>query len=195
MGIPKSTYAYTLDSIGTGVRYQSFVFSQLNDGSESDSVGTVVFAGVFYRTDGTIDEYQIGDQTAILSGYGWDIQTGIGENLPYLAEYSDLIDMHLRAYLTGELLFYSPTLFTPGTRSTYFSLVGSGQEAFDLTNLDEPTFTSVNVALDNVYLLKTQEGYYIKIWIREIDYINYVVPYYNVLFDYKVQPIAGLRVL
>lgn len=194
--LPKSARTYFVDSIGTGVTFRTFIFSKLNDGSKSDSVGTLIYAGVFYRTDGTIDGFQQGDQTQIISGFGWDTQTGIGYNIPYLQENNLYIDMNMRQNSSGVLVFSSPALFPPGTRTTFFSLIGQGQDAFDLTNLDEPVDFSADVDSNNVYLLKLQEGNYVKVWVKSIRFIaGAVPPYYNVIFDYKVQPIADLRVL
>jgi len=194
--VSKSIHSFVVDSIKTGITYQTFISSRLNDGSLSDSTGTLVYAGVFYRTDGTIDQFEPGDQTLIVSGFGWDVQTGEGFNIPYLAENTDFIDLHMRQNLSGILVFYAPSLFNPGTRLTFFELIGSGEEAFDSTVLAEPSLTSIDVDSNNVYLLKTQEGYYIKIWVKAINLIpDVVAPYDNVLFDYKVQPVAGLRVL
>ena len=79
--IPKDSHSFTVGPIGTGVKFRSFVLSRLNDGSESDSVATINYAGVLYRTDGTIDEYQPADTSVIKSGYGWNFQTGEGFNL------------------------------------------------------------------------------------------------------------------
>lgn len=194
--VSKSIHSFVVDSIKTGITYQTFISSRLNDGSLSDSTGTLVYAGVFYRTDGTIDQFEPGDQTLIVSGFGWDVQTGEGFNLPYMAENTDFIDLHLEQNLSGILVFYSPSLFTPGTRFTLFSLVGSGEGAFDSTTLAEPSLTSIDVDINNVYLLKTQDGYYIKVWVKDLKQIPDVVsPYYRALFDYKVQSVAGLRVL
>lgn len=196
VNLSKSTHSYIVDSIGTGVRFKSFIFSRLNDGTKSDSVGTIVYAGVFYRTDGIVDQYQPGDQTQIVSGYGWNLQTGAGYNIPYLSENANFIDMQMRQNSSGILVFSSPALFAPGTRTTLFNLVGQGQDAFDLTSLDEPAAFSADVDSNNVYLLKLQEGNYIKVWVKAIRFIaNAVPPFYNVIFDYKVQPIPELRAL
>ncbi|HSD62977.1 MAG TPA: hypothetical protein VLB50_04235 [Ignavibacteriaceae bacterium] len=194
--LSKSTLSYTVDSIGTGVRFRTYIFSKLSDGTKSDSVGTIIYAGVFYRTDGIIDEYQPGDQTQIICGFGWDEQTGTGYNIPYLNENANFIDMNMRQNSSGILVFSSPALFSPGIRTTLFSLVGQGQAAFDQTDLTEPVNYSADVDSNNVYLVKLQEGIYVKVWVRDVRFItNSVPPFYNVIFDYKLQPIVGLRVL
>ncbi len=194
--LSKSTNTYIVDSIGTGIRFRTYIFSRLTDGTKSDSVGTLIYAGVFYRTDGTIDEFQPGDQTQIICGYGWDVQTGRGSNIPYLQENENFLDLNMRQNSTGILVFSSPALFSPGIRTTLISIVGTGQDAFDLTELDEPQDYLADVDSNTVYLLKLQEGNYVKIWVKSINFVaGAVPPFFNVLFDYKVQPIAGLRVL
>jgi len=193
---PSAVHSHTIDSIGTGTRFHTYVTAVLNDGTESDSAGTLIYAGVFYRTDGTIDEYQPGDTSFIESGYGWNIQTGRGTNYLFNSSNTGMIDILLRGGINDSLTFYSPNLFAPGTKSTKFLTIGPGQEAFDLTQLSEPDMDSVRVDSDYVYLVKTQEGYYVKLWVRAIYYIaGSIPPYHNVVFDYKVQPVADLRVL
>ncbi len=193
---PSTVHSHTVDSIGTGTKFHTYVIARLNDGSESDSTGSLVYAGVFYRTDGTIDEYQPGDTSFIESGYGWNIQTGKGTNYLFNSSNTGMIDIILRGGVNDSLTFYSPDLFSPGTKSTKFLTIGPGQEAFDLTVLSEPDKDSVRVDSDYVYLIKTREGNYVKIWVKSVNYIaGSIPPYHNVLFDYKVQPIADLRVL
>ena len=48
-------------------------------------------------------------------------------------------------------------------------LIGSGQSGFDETNLPEADETILLAENDNVYFLKTQDNYYIKIWIKSVD--------------------------
>ena len=90
----------------------------------------------------------------------------------------------------GGLKFYSPINYLTGGKTTLYSVVDTGQAAFDQTTLDEPTFSVVDVAANTVYLIKTQEGYYIKVWIKNISFANNVNTAY---FDYKVQPIIDLN--
>lgn len=194
--IPYVIHTYTIPYIGRGIRYRTFVTSELKDGTESDSVSTIVYAGIYSGTDGTIDEYQPDDSTVIKSGYGWNTETGTGSNLFYTAENSWSIDMHLRAGTDDSLKFYSPILFPPGTKLTRFRDIGTGQQSFDDINLPEPFEDSVRVISDHVYLIKTNKDYYIKIWVKDVHFVaGAIPPYYNVVFDYKVQPISGLRVL
>ncbi len=194
--LPSSVHYFTVDSIGLNTRYETFVFSELDDGTESDSTGTLMYAGVYYRTDGTIDEYQPGDSSFIESAYGWDIQTGKGTNYLFNSTNAAMIDMTMRGGENDSLTFYSPNHFSPGTRTTKFLKVGPGQDAFDQTYMNEPDKDSVNVDSNYVYLLKTMDGYYIKVWVKAVNYIaGAIPPYYSVTFDYKVQPIEGLKVL
>lgn len=194
--IPKVTHSFTIGPIGTRVKFQSFIFSQLDNGTESDSAGTVIYAGVFYRTDGTIDEYQQGDSTVIKSGYGWNTVTGNGMNLFFDTENAANIDINLRAGEGDSLTFFSPSVFSPGIKSAKLMRIGTGEEAFSETILPEPTADSVRVDTNNVYLIKTQEGYYIKLWVKSIHYVaGSIPPFYNITFDYKLQPIAEFRLL
>ena len=194
--LPPSVHYFTVGSIALNTRYESFVFSELNDGTESDSAGTLIYSGIYEWNDGTIDEYQPGDTTIIKSGYGWNIQTGKGTNYLFHSSNADMIDMIMRGGVNDSLTFYSPDKFSPGTRSTKFIKIGPGQDAFDQTYLSEPYEDSVRVDSNSVYLLKTTEGYYIKIWVKSIHYIaGSIPPYHNVVFYYKVQPLAGLKVL
>ncbi len=195
-GFPPSVHYFTIDSIGLNSRFQTFVFSELDDGTESDSTGTPVYAGVYYRTDGTIDQYKSGDTSIIKSGYGWNIQNGQGTNYLFDPSNAGTIDMIMRGEVNDSLTFYSPDQYPPGTRSTKFLKVGTGQDAFDQTNLTEPDKDSIRIDSNYVYLLKTMEGYYIKVWVKAIHYLaGAIPPYYNVVFDYKIQPIEGLKVL
>lgn len=187
---------YTVDSLALNTRYESFVISELNDGSEGDSAGTLAYAGIYQNTDGTIDEYQQEDSIIIKSGYGWNIQTGEGTNYFFNSSNADMIDMIMRDGVNDSLTFYSPDKYSPGTKTTKIIKVGPGQDAFDQTYLSEPDMDSVRVDSNYVYLLKTMDGYYIKIWVKAIHYIaGAIPPYHNVVFDYKVQPIEGLKVL
>lgn len=194
--IPYVVHSYTIPYIGRGIRYRTFVTSELKDGSEGDSIGTFIYAGIYTGTDGAIDEYQPDDSTVIKSGYGWNTQTGTGENLFYTPGNTGSIDIQMRAGKDDSLTFYSPILFPPGTKLTRFRDIGEGLEAFDNTNLPEPDEDSVRVISNDVYLIKTDKDNYIKVWVKDIHFIaGAIPPYYNVVFDYKVQPIPGLRVL
>ncbi len=193
---PSSVHYFTVDSIGLNSRFETFVFSELDDGTESDSTGTPIYAGIYYRTDGTIDEYQPGDTTFIESGYGWNITNGVGTNYQFNSSNSGMIDMIMRGGVNDSLTFYSPDHYSPGTRSTKFAKVGPGQNAFDQTYLPDPDKDSVRVDSNYVYLLKTSDGHFIKVWVKAINYIaGSIPPYHNVEFEYKIQPVEGLKVL
>ncbi len=187
---------YTVDSIALNTRYETYVFSELNDGTESDSTGTLVYSGIYQASNGTIDEYQPDDSTVIKSGYGWDILTGEGTNYFFNSSNTGTIDMIMRGGVNDSLTFYSPDIYSPGSKSTKFIKVGPGQDAFDQTYMNEPYQDSVRVNNNYVYLLKTMDGYYVKIWVKDIHFIaGAIPPYHNVIFDYKVQPVKGLKVL
>jgi hypothetical protein len=188
----RSPRTYTLSSLERGVRYKTYVSAVLNDGTRSDSVATPVFGGVYYNNNGVIDEFS--SNNGAESGYGWDPVTGAGNQYSYTSSNVSNIDLHLRSE-DGQLKFFSPNIQSPGTKTTLIRLIGTGDDAFDQVNLEEPNLTSVNVNEDEVYLLKTDEGYYIKVWVKDINLVVSVPPYNEVSFEYKVQPIEGLRIL
>ena len=186
--VNKLVNSYTVSSIDRNVRYKSTILAELTNGIQSAFVETPVYSGVYYNNNGSINSHF--DENS-LSGYGWDIQSGNGNQYLYIENNSSLIDFHLRE-TSGTLFFYSPDAFEPNFKSSKINLVGFGQTAFDQTDLTEPDKTLIGIADESVYLLKTQAGYYIKIWIRDIDNIQ---NYSNVKFDYKVQSLEGLRIL
>lgn len=186
--IPKNSHTATINSIGRGTKYISYLFSELEDGTRSDSVATKIYGGIFYNDDGVIDEFS---QSSTESGYGWNSNAGIGTQYSFTQTNAPAIDMHLRVQ-GGILKFFSPIKFLQGGKNTLFSDIGTGQDAFGKTDLDEPEFDEITVVDDHVYLLKTQENNYIKIWISRIDVVNGLNKVY---FEYKVQPIINLRVL
>ena len=197
--IGKSTHTHTIYNLLVNkIKYQTYVVSELTDGTKSDSMKTPVYAGIFYDTTGSIDSYNSSDNSQ--SGYGWDVNTGKGTKYSYDPDNSKKIDLHLREESTGELFFKSPD-FLDGLVKIYkytkMILVGFGQDAFDETMIDKPDSlfrTEAHVITDGVYLLETQEGNYIKIWVKKYE-AEGNPSYYNVQFYYKVQPIAGLKVL
>ncbi len=190
--VDKNVHLYNVNSINKGSKYISYVYSMLADGTKSDSVATDIYGGVYFYNDAAIDEYT--SSGAAKSGFGWSAQNGFGQQYSYVQSNASNIDLHLRK-VNDRLKFFSPDQYPPGEKSTKISLVGQGQSAFDNTNLDEPTAASVDVDSTNVYLLKTQEGYYVKIWVKTIGSVDDIPPYNHVVFDYKVQPISGLRIL
>ena len=188
--LPDTVHSYTVSPIDRNVKYKSSVLAELTDGTQSNSIETQVYGGVYYNNNGSIDSYtQTGNS---LSGYGWDIQSGNGNQYLYIENNSVLIDLHLRE-TTGDLYFYSPDFFGANYKSSKIDLVGLGREAFEETELDEPDRTGYLVTAESVYLLKTEEGNYIKIWVKDIDEVD--DQYFNVKFEYKVQPVAGLRIV
>jgi hypothetical protein len=190
INVPAASNSQAINSIVPMRRYQTFVTAVANNGVRSDSVGSIVYAAVF-ASEGKIDEYQLTGTAQ--SGFGWETFFGIGTQHPYTAGNAGSIDLHLRSATTGgQLNFYSPNLQAPGTRMTAFGLIGAGQDAFDQSQLDEPTSTSIAVVDNNVYLLKLESGHYVKIWVKSTTSAG---GFRTVNFDYKLQPIQGLRVL
>jgi hypothetical protein len=191
--LPKTQKSFQVLSIMRGTRYKTFLLSELEDGTRSDSLETEIYSGVFYNNDGVIDSYTAGPGNA-RSGYGWDVFTGAGAQYAYTGANAGVIDIHLRL-LENELFFFSPNTFETLFKLTSYGLVGSGSSAFDDTNLEEPNRSLIKVEQDNVYLLKTQEDHYIKIWVKAIDPPTATENYYTVEFDYKLQPVEGLRIV
>lgn len=197
--LDKSIKTYTVNDIEPMKRYKSFVIAELTDGTRSDSVETPVYGGVFYNTDGSIDSYNSSGNSQ--SGYGWDINTGEGTQYSFIQANSKKIDLHMREESTGALFFKSPDfldeLLGTSYKYTRMDLIGYGQEAFDETIISKPDSlfrTEAPVSKDGVYLIKIQEGNYIKVWVKDIQQIGNPA-YFNVKFYYKVQPIVGLRIL
>ncbi len=196
--LDKSVKSYTVNDIQPMKRYKTFIVAELTNGTKSDSIQTPVYAGIYYNTNGSIDSYTSSGNSQ--SGYGWDVSTGEGTQYSFNQANSKKIDLHLREESTGELFFKSPD-FLDGIVEIYkytrMALIGFGQETFDETLISKPDSlfrTEAPVSKDGVYLLKTQEGNYIKIWIKDYEQTGSPA-YFNVKFYYKVQPIAGLRIL
>ena len=183
---------YSIDPLDRGRRYKTYLCSELEDGTLSDSLETEIYAAVFYNTDGVIDSYVQNSST--LSGFGWNISTGAGTPYSYTQGNAALIDLHLEETHSAPY-FYTPNAFDDNFKLTRMKLVGSGKTGFDETNLPEADVTILSVEYDNVYLLRTQDDYYIKIWIKSVEPPGLTQDYYTIHFDYKVQPIKGLRVL
>jgi hypothetical protein len=190
--VPKTSTTQIVNSISRGTRYRSYVWAVLSNGTRSDSVATRIYGGVYFNNDGSIDEFS--SNGAAESGFGWDPNSGAGTQYAFTSSNFAFIDLHLRSDAGNNLLLYSPNV-QGGNKTTLLGLVGAGEAAFDKTDLEEPTLTSISVAANNVYLLKTQENNYIKVWVKAVNNVVSVPPYDNVTFDYKVQPIEGLRVV
>ena len=186
--VPKTYSSQIINSIIPLKRYRSYVTAELTNAVKSDSIGSKIYAPVF-ANNGLIDEYMVTGNAK--SGFGWDTDFGVGIQYPFTSGNADYIDLHARDDGTG-LRFYSPDQYNPGKKRTYFELVGQGKTAFDQTDLNEPSATSLAVIADNVYLLKLESGHYVKIWVKQLQTIS---GYRQISFDYKVQPVAGLRVL
>jgi hypothetical protein len=183
------THNCYLSSIQRDVIYKSYVAAVFSDGSKSDSVPTNVFAGIYYNNDGVIDQDANGD-TTFKSGYGWDINSGAGHRYSFVRKNAANIDIYCMD--ENGLKFYSPNMYLTGGKITFFGVVGTGSQAFDQTNLSEPQDSSISISVDNVYLIKTEEGNYIKLWVSRFDNIADIS---EVVFDYKVQPVSGLRIV
>lgn len=194
--LSKSVHTYTLPAIGVNTKYRSYVTAELTDGTRSDSLETEIYAGVYFNTNGSIDSHTSSGNSQ--SGYGWDINTGSGTQYTFNQANSNKIDLHLREETTGILFFKSPDFLDDfaGTnyRFTRMNLIGYGQETFDEYTADEPDRTEAPVSEDGVYLMMTEDGNYIKVWVKSIEQTGNP-SYFNVIFDYKVQPIAALRVV
>lgn len=179
-------------SIDRGTRYKTFLLAELNDGAGSDSLETNVYGGIFYNNGSQIDSYK--ENSSSESGFGWNVTTGTGTQYPYTEGNADKIDIHIRE-LGDEPYFFSPNGLDENYKLTRIKNIGSGQEAFDETDLPEADETFLIVNLGDIYLVKTQEEYYAKIWIKSITPPDDNQSYYTVQFEYKLQPIRGLRVL
>jgi hypothetical protein len=197
--LDKSVKSYVVNDIQPMNRYKTFVIAELTDGTRSDSIETPVYGGIFYNNNGSIDSYNTSGNSQ--SAYGWDISTGSGTQYSFNQANSKKIDLHMREESTGALFFKSPDfldeLLGTSYKYTKMDLIGYGQEAFDETIISKPDSlfrTEAPVSKDGVYLLKTQEGNYIKIRVKDIEQTGNPA-YFNVKFYFKVQPIVGLRVL
>jgi len=190
--LSKTIKSHSINPLERGKRFKTFVLAERNNGIKSDSLETEIYAGVFYNVDGEIDSYvSVGSS---MSGFGWNISNGVGTQYPYTQSNSNKIDLHVRE-LSDVPYFFSPGGLDPGFKLTRIKNIGSGQEAFDETDLPEADETFLEINLGDVYLVKTQELYYAKIWIKNIDPPNALRAYYIIQFDYKLQPIKNLRIL
>ena len=189
--VSKNTLSYRVDSLAMGTRYFTSIRAELNDQTSSDTVSTPIYGAVFYNNDGLIKEYVQGDST--LSGFGWPFPSYTqGFPYDYKAANSGLIDLNLW-HSGSTLMFYSPASHPPGSRITLLGLVGANQGAFDQTSgLAEPVLDSIAIQNEQVFLLKTKENHYIKVYVKNITQENNRSV---ISFWYKVQSVPGLRVL
>lgn len=185
-------------NIQIGVRYKSYVYAVNNDGKRSIPFGTVIYAGVYFG-EGVIDEFKLTGPAR--SGYGWNPSTGAGAQYSFAQANYPNIDLHMRLDSASNVLtFYSPNVKAafPGARITRFAVVNkTGQAGFDLVEgLEEPSLAAVSVVKDNVYLLKTQDSIYVKVWVKNIKTTGTGTDAYRTAeFEYKIQPITNLRVV
>ncbi len=190
--VNKNVSSFNVDNLVSGTRYRTSVSAELNDGTASDTVSTSIYGAVFYRTDGMMDEFT-SDSSNSKSGYGWPTHSQ-GYEYEYITSLAPVIDVNLRRNSSGKLMFYNPLTKAPGSRKTKMLLVGSGEEAFNQTDLREPDSDSLEVALEKVFLLKNQDNYYIKVYVKSIE-TEGNNSYSTIKFEYKVQTVQNLRVL
>ena len=186
---------YNVLSLVRGERYKSMVYSTTGS-KNSQSAESIIYSGV-YLGEGLIDEFSTSSSTK--SAYGWDQSTGLGIQYDYTSANSGVIDLEMRS-AAGQLTFYSPDAVPSSPisnpRTTKFSLVGTGEGDFNkplssYSDLTEPSSLSIGVTKDNVYLLKTQDSIYVKLWIRIVSGATYQ----TATFRYKLQPVQNLKVL
>jgi predicted secreted protein len=187
----KNIKTHNINPLERGKRYRTLLVAELNNGIKSNTLQTDIYAGVFYNTDGKIDAYF--ENSSSMSGYGWDFETGVGTQYPYTQSNAGKMDIHLEEFRSAPY-FFSPSLDT-GFKLTRMKNIGSGQTTFDETDLPEADETFLPVNLGDVYLVKTEEGFYAKVWIKSITPPGTSQNYYTITFDYKLQPINGLRIL
>ncbi len=196
--IPKIESRKRTLQIERGVRYKSYVYAINNDGKRSVPFGTVIYAGVYYG-EGQVDEFKLTGTAK--SGFGWNPSTGEGTQYSFGQSNYPYIDLHLRVDSASNVLtFYSPNVKAayPGARVTRFALVNkTAQDGFDLVEgLEEPSLAAISVVKDNVYLLKTQDSIYVKVWVKNIKTTGSGTDAYKTVeFEYKIQPITNLRVV
>lgn len=187
-----------IQDIKRGIRYKTYVYAVNQDNKKSIPFGTLIYAGVYYG-DGVIDEFKLTGTAK--SGYGWNPATGEGAQYSFGQSNYPNIDLHMRLDSASNVLtFYSPNVKAsfPGARITKFAVVPkTGQDGFDLVEgLEEPTLSAVSVVKDNVYLLKTQDSIYVKVWVKNIKTTGSGADAYkSAEFEYKIQPIVNLRVV
>jgi len=94
-------------------------------------------------------------------------------------------DMRLVAS-NDTLSFQSPSIYGPGTRTTYFVNMGPGD--FDTYSgvTNEPNFLSLAVDTGDIVVAKTEDGNYVKIYVEAIDLQNNTAT-----IRYAYQNIAG----
>ncbi|MCU7496706.1 MAG: hypothetical protein HF314_06720 [Ignavibacteria bacterium] len=195
--VVKSDSAFHIINLDAGrnTRYQTKVYSVKGDGTRGAAATSVVYAAIYEYTNQTIDEFN--PSPSAKSGYGWDPYLGGGTQMEYKLDNANKIDLNLR--MDGAALkFFSPSSQKApltGGHNTLLILVGTGQAAYDKAEgLPEPNLSEIEVTPDNVYLIKTQAGNYVKLWVKDVSKLS-GNSYNTVTFDYKLQPFPSLRVL
>jgi hypothetical protein len=84
------------------------------------------------------------------------------------------------------LSFQSPSIYGPGTRTTYFVNNGPGDFELFFRVTNEPDTLSVRFDTGDIVVAKTEDGNYVKIYVEEIVIQNNMVT-----FIYAYQNIAG----
>lgn len=187
---------YNLTGLHQGRLFKSLVYAVNTDNALSEAASSVVYSGIYSGT-GSIDEFSTSSETQ--SAFGWDPGTGLGTQYSYSSSNSNLIDIHVRE-TNGQLQFFSPGAVPENpinpARVTQFALLGQGGDQYNMavaqySDLQEPSNSSIAIADENVYLIKTQDSTYVKLWVTEISGTNFS----TVEFTYKLQPVQNLKIL
>lgn len=187
---------YNVTDLVRGRLFKTLVYSVNTNDELSEAATSVVYSGI-YSGEGSIDEFSTSTETQ--SAFGWDPATGLGTQYSYSSANAGLIDIHARV-IGGQLLFYSPGAVPENpispARTTQFVLLGLGGDAYNMaveayTDLAEPTSSSILIADENVYLIKTQDNIYVKLWVTNVA----VTTFSTVEFTYKIQPVENLKIL
>ncbi len=178
-----------VEPVERGKKYISYVKALSKEKRNSDSIATKIYSGVYSDTSQTISNFTTSNS------FGWNVTNGTDSTYALNITNTSFIDL-VMIVQGSNLNFISPNQFPPGSRVTRIEVIGQGLSAFNETNLSEPLFLNpLLVEEDNVYLLKTQDNFYIKLWVRDIFISTGLPAEVTVTFDYKLQSIAGLLVL
>lgn len=187
-----TTMADTLlfvEPVERGKKYISYVKALSKEKRDSDSIPTKIYSGVFSDTAQAISNFTSSNS------FGWNVTNGTDSTYALNITNTSFIDL-VMIVQGSNLNFISPNQFPPGSRVTRMEMIGQGLSAFNETNLSDPLFLNpLPVEEDNVYLLKTQDNFYIKLWVTDIFISTGLPAEITVTFDYKLQSIAGLLVL
>lgn len=184
-----SDTSITISPVEKGKRYISYVTSLSKEKRNSDSVATKIYSGVYERTSKELSN------NILRNSFGWNTNNGSDSVYSLNNNTTLFVDIVLNIQGTS-IYFVSPNQFPPGSRATRMEMIGQGLSKFNDTELSEPLFLNpLLVEEDNVYLLRTQENFYIKLWVKDISISSGLPAEIKVTFDYKLQSIAGLLVL